>query len=293
MKRILAATSCALALTFAAPTVAQDGEDAASAEVQAEMDALGSLFGDLFGAADPLTPDQEARVPAAQSVVVKLFPEGTYAKMMDETLSPMFDQMFQSMGMTPGLMLVELTGLPPSSITAVDDDKLQEAVNLLDPQAAERNSEIAKATLDLVTGIVVEIEPSYRAGLARAFAVRFTAEELADLDAYFATPVGKKYASESFLIYADPQVMSAMNEMMPKVMQSMPSLIGTMGEISAKFPKGRSFSALSSEEQDKLANLLGTTLEELAASEPSPPITETPSTEADDEAEWVQEEGAS
>lgn len=293
MKRIFAATTCALALAFAAPAAAQDDGVASSAEVDREQAAIGALFGDLFGTADPLTPEQEAGLPMAQSVVLKLFPEGTYAKMMNETLAPMFDQMFTSMGMTPGLMLVELTGLPPSAMTEVDEADLQAAVDLLDPNASQRNGEIAKMTLDLITGIVVEIEPSYRAGLARAFAVRFSAEELADLDAYFATPVGSKYASESFLIYADPQVMSAMNEMMPKMMEAMPSMIGSIGEIAAKYPKGRTFSQLSSEEQDKLASLLGATLEDLAANEPAPAPTVVPSTEAETEAEWVEQEGAS
>ena len=293
MKRIFAATTCALALTFAAPAVAQDDGASTSAEVDKEIAAMSAMFGDIFGTADPLTAEQEARVPSAQSVVMKLFPEGTYAKMMNETLAPMFDQMFTSMGMTPGLMLVELPGLPPSAMAEVDEADLQSAIDLLDPNASERNSDIAKMTLDLITGIVVEIEPSYRAGLARAFAVRFSEDELADLDAYFATPVGSKYASESFLIYADPQVMSAMNEMMPKMMEAMPSMIGSIGEIAQKYPKGRTFSALSNEEQEKLAALLGATLEDLAASEPAPAPTIVPSTEAETEAEWVEEEGAS
>ena len=58
------------------------------------------------------------------------------------------------------------------------------------------------------------IEPSYRAGLARAFATRFSAAELDELNRFFSTPVGARYAGESMLIYADPQVMAAMNELM-------------------------------------------------------------------------------
>ncbi|MEO1222418.1 MAG: DUF2059 domain-containing protein, partial [Pseudomonadota bacterium] len=115
----------------------------------------------------------------------------------------------------------------------------------------------------------IEIEPAYRSGLARAYAVRFTSEELADLSAYFDTPVGKKYAAQSFLIFADPQVMSSMNEIMPAMMQRMPSMMELIGEAASGFPEGRSFSSLNAEERSQLAQLLGVSEEELAASEPA------------------------
>ncbi|MEO0871685.1 MAG: hypothetical protein AAFY19_06945 [Pseudomonadota bacterium] len=292
MKRFLAAAASALSLTLAAPLSAQDETAPSDAEVQQELDALGGMFGDIFGTADPLTPEQEARVPAAQSVVLKLFPEGTYAKMMNETLAPMMDGIMGNIVGTPAIALMELTGLPPSALSNVDEAKLTEAVALLDPNAAERNAEIGRVTLEMVSGIVAKIEPSYRAGLTRAYAVRFTEAELVDLDAYFATPVGRKYAGESFLIFADPQVMASMNEMMPMMMETMPTMMGEIGALAEKYPKGRTFSQLSAEEQDQLAALLDTTLEDLAASEPAP-VSTAPMSEAETEAEWVEQEGAS
>ncbi|MEL6238202.1 MAG: DUF2059 domain-containing protein [Pseudomonadota bacterium] len=287
----LPAAALAAAALPAAPLAAQESTAAATDEINQEMEALGGMFGDMFGTAEPLTPEQEARVPAAQSVVLKLFPEGTYAKMMNETLAPMMDGIMGNIAGTPGILLIELTGLPPSQLSDLDEAKLEQAVALLDPNAAERNAEIAQAMVDMMTGIIEQIEPSYRAGLARAYAVRFTAAELIDLDAYFATPVGSKYAAESFLIFADPQVMSAMNEMMPAVMQQMPDIMGAVGQIAEKYPKGRTFSALSAEEQDQLAQLLDTSLENLAANEPA--RVESPMTEGSEEQEWVEEEAAS
>ena len=82
-----------------------------------------------------------------------------------------------------------------------------------------------------------------------------------------------------------------MNEMMPAVMKAMPDMMGNVEQIAEKYPKGRSFSDLSSEEQDKLAGLLGVSLEDLAAREPEK--AEEDMSEADAEAEWVEEEGAS
>ena len=91
---------------------------------------------------------------------------------------------------------------------------------------------------------------------------RYSQRNAPGLEGYEAA--GQYYAE----IFADPQVMSSMNEMMPAVMEAIPSMLGNVGEIAQKYPRGRTFSALSSEEQDKLAALLGVTLDDLAASEP-------------------------
>ncbi|MEE4288144.1 MAG: hypothetical protein V2J14_02145, partial [Erythrobacter sp.] len=74
-------------------------------------------------------------------------------------------------------------------------------------------------------------------------------------------------------IFADPQVMSAMNEMMPAVMEAMPGMMGRIGEIAETFPPGRTFSQLTPEEQYRVAQLLGTSVEALAESEPQRPET--------------------
>ncbi len=264
MKKTLLAAVAGLSIAFTAtPAAAQDDVTAA------ELEALSGMFGDMFGSAEPLTEEQTARVPAAMLVVAKLFPEGTYAKMMDETMRPMFEGMFGGMMGGPGIALGQLTGLSPSQLANVEQDKLVEALQLLDPQAEERNRAVGEMTINIISDVVVEIEPAYRAGLARAYAIRFTEEELTELSTYFATPVGSKYAAESFLVFADPQVMSTMNEMMPTVMEKLPDMMGSISEIAEQYGEGRKFSTLSADEQAQLASLLGVTRDELAASEPA------------------------
>lgn len=268
MKRSILAAASGLALAFSsAPIAAQTGQ---SEEPTAnELTGLGNLFGDMFGTADPLTEEQEARVPTAQAVVLKLFPEGTYSKMMDETMKPMFEGIMGEMGGgTPALALANLTGLSPLDLAELEDAKLSEALALLDPQANERNAAMTDVTLTMLTGIFDKIEPAYRSGLARAYAVRFSQEELVELDAYFQTPVGAKYAAESFLIYADPQVMESMNEMMPMMMEMMPGLMESMEKVGERYPEGRNFSDLADAEKEQLATLLGVSMDDLATSEP-------------------------
>lgn len=268
MKRLALAFAAGLTLSLSsAPLLAQTS--ASSEPTAEELEAIGALFGDLFGSADPLSPEEEARLGSAMVVVTKLFPEGTYAKMMEESMAPMLEGMMGGLGSSPALTLTSLTGIDPLTLGAVDSDKLEAAVALLDPAAAERNAAMGEAMFALISEVVVDIEPAYRSGLARAYAVRFTAEELADLGAYFDTPVGKKYAAESFLIFADPQVMSSMNEIMPAMMQRMPTMMEMIGQAASEFPEGRRFSSLSAEERSQLAKLLGLSEEELAEAEPA------------------------
>jgi hypothetical protein len=273
MKRLLLAAVTGLSLSLATTSVSAQTTD--SSEPSAEqLEAIGNLLGDMFGSAEPLSPDEEARLGAAMQVVTKLFPEGTYAKMMEETMAPMLDGMMGGLGGSPAIALSGLTGLDPFTLSEVGDDKLVAALALLDPAASERNAALGEAMFGLISEVVIEIEPSYRTGLARAYAVRFTEAELTDLAAYFSTPVGEKYAAESFLIFADPQVMASMNEMMPAMMQRMPAMMEMMTTAGAEFPEGRSFSQLDAGERTQLAQLLGVSEDELAASEPAPATAE-------------------
>ncbi|WP_108789280.1 DUF2059 domain-containing protein [Erythrobacter sp. Alg231-14] len=267
MKRTILAGigGCAL-LWAAAPAAAQENSGEELTAEQARE--LGNLFGDMFGTADPLSAEQEERLPAAMLVVSKLFPKGTYARMMDESMAPMIDAMMGDLGGNSTIALSQLTGLSPLDLSNLDAERLAKAVALLDPAAEERNSAMSRLMLTQIGEIMLEIEPAYRAGLARAYAVRFTNEELMDLSAYFETDVGKKYAAESFLVFADPQVMSSMNEMMPAMMERLPAIMSATASIESDFPAGRSFSDLSGAEQSQLADLLGVTKGELAQSEP-------------------------
>ncbi|TAD84666.1 MAG: DUF2059 domain-containing protein [Sphingomonadales bacterium] len=253
--RIFAATSALAALALAPqPLAAQDTAPAAMAN--------------MFGKAEPLTTEQEARIPAAEQVVARIFPPGTYAKMMNDTMKPMMDNIMGSFMDVPVSEIAKLSGLPAEQLPQMGEGSLREVMAILDPAFEERTKLMSGMTMQLVSDMMVEIEPSYRAGLARAYASRFTETELADMAAYFATPTGAKYAAESMLINTDPQVMATMNEMMPTMMRLMPEMMAKAKEAEAQFPPQRSFSDLSQAEQARLAELLGTTVEALRESEP-------------------------
>lgn len=244
----------AAALAFALPVQAQTAAP--------DFSGLASAMGDVFKA-EPLSPEQEARLPQAEAVVSQLFPPGTYRKMMDQMMGPMMDGMMSQIGQLPLADIARISGLDEASLAGIGDAKLGEIAAILDPAFEERNRITGQVSVGMVSRLMDRIEPSYRAGLARAFATRFSNAELAELQQFFATPVGARYAGESMLIYADPQVMAAMNEMMPAMFEMMPGMIEEMQAKTAHLPPARTPSDLDDGELTRLARLLGVPVREL------------------------------
>lgn len=255
MKRF-AASIAAVTLLLNAPAAAQtEAESEEAAEVIA-------LLGDMFEA-DPLTAEQEGRLPIALVTVDKIFPEGTYRKLMEETMQPMFDNMFGKMGEWPVATFAQIGGVPEDQVAGLGDTTLQEITEIVDPAFQERTRLTGQAAVEMITNLVDRIEPSYRAGLARAYAVRFNETQLTELNAFFETPTGSYYAGQSMLIYADPQVMSAMNEMMPAMMEMMPTMMAEMEQRTAALPPQKTYDDLTAEERSRLSELLGVSEEDL------------------------------
>ncbi|MFV0645528.1 MAG: DUF2059 domain-containing protein, partial [Sphingomonadaceae bacterium] len=149
-----------------------------------------------------------------------------------------------------------------------DDEALASAQAIFDPAYAERQEIGKSAMFQYMTDLMNKVEPPYREGLTRAYAKRFSNEELTELNRFFSTPVGGHYAGESILIYADPQVMASMNQFIPEMMESLPKFMNDMEARMAELPAGRGYGDLSNAEREQLASLLGVTRQVLDDSVP-------------------------
>ena len=105
-----------------------------------------------------------------------------------------------------------------------------------------------------------------RKAMSELYAIRFTDSELAEIDRFFATATGTKYARESFLMASDPRVASASMEAMPAMMGMIGSMEQRMAERTADLPAVRSFDSLSAAEQAKVAELTGYSIDEIRQS---------------------------
>jgi len=244
--------------TTEATNAAAAGDDAATAAL------LTGLFGSMFGEEIPLSPEAQERLPAATQVVNLIFPEGSYAQLMEQTMGSMSEGLMQGLEAPARTSSVaKLTGLAEFELMDVDEETFTQLIASLDPVFDQRSKLVMDITTAETTAMMVALEPSYREGLSNAYAERFTADQLAELLGFFATPTGAFYAGQSMQIYADPHVLAKMNEMFPIMMERMPAMATKMEEALAALPEERYFDELPSADKKRLAKLLGRSVKEL------------------------------
>jgi len=142
-----------------------------------------------------------------------------------------------------------------------DDRKRLNAI--VDPAADQRAALIRETLSKSFEDMTAKLEGPIREGLARSYAVRFDERQLADINAFFATPTGRDYASQSMEAFTDPQTMGAMMQAMPAMMRELPQSMQGIQEKAAKLPGPRGFEDLSAAERSELATAFGITVDQL------------------------------
>src|SRR5688572_6983620 len=105
-----------------------------------------------------------------------------------------------------------------------------------DPHFQERFSIMNRVTMSSLIPIMNRLEPDIRDGMARVYARKFSAEQLADMNNFFATPSGRAYASESMMLFVDPEIMSLIGKFGPELAKEMPQIMQQVKEATAHLP---------------------------------------------------------
>ncbi|TCM31106.1 DUF2059 domain-containing protein [Novosphingobium sp. ST904] len=213
-------------------------------------------------AATPVT--DPARIAAARQTVDYVFPAGTYARLMNGTLDKMMDSIMDSTMKMPLRQLAGLSGVDPGKLGPAS---LAEIMEIYDPAFKQRMQISTRTMMSEMIPLMTQVEPDVRAGLTQAYAGKYTAAQLDELNTFFATPTGKAYAADSYLIMMSPEVMEKMQAFAPKLMEQMPSIVEKVKAASAGLPAPRSYAELSKSEKARLAKLLGISETELEKSE--------------------------
>ena len=196
--------------------------------------------------------------PLASEIAGKLFPDGTYRKMLGPSMTKMLSDMTDSMMTTVPLgPLLKSVGLPEESVTKLDKSTLGEIMAVTDPHYRERMRRGTNAMFSAMLPMFEKLEPDLRAGLAISLDNRFSSAELGDLNTFFATPTGSSFASQQMMLFMDPAVMGRMQAAMPKIMEAMPTMIAAMTDATKDIPKARSYKDLTPAERARLSQLLG------------------------------------
>ncbi len=203
-------------------------------------------------------PNMTTGTPLASEIAGKLFPDGTYRKMLGPSMTKMLSDMTDSMMTTMPLRpLLKSVGLPEESVTKLDKSTLGEIMAVTDPHYRERIRRGTNAMFLAMLPMFEKLEPDLRAGLAISLDNRFSSAELGDLKTFFATPTGSSFASQQMMLFMDPAVMGRMQAAMPKIMEAMPTMIAAMTDATKDIPKARTYNDLTPAERARLAALLG------------------------------------
>lgn len=249
-----AATETAAAATD--PAAIGDAEVAeAKAKMQKEMDEVIALIERMFGT-DDLPPIEPARLALAEQTTAALVPSGSLEALMDNLYGKMFKTIMDQADGASDLMLSIKTGVESDKIAELDKDTKTAIADLFDPHRKEREEQITRVVKPLISEALADLEPPMREGMAKAYARKFSAEQLGELNAFFATPTGRAYTQEWMAAQADPEVVLAMAKAIPPMVLK---FIDRAPEISKDFedlPKERALADLSDAEMKKLAKMM-------------------------------------
>ncbi|WP_100260182.1 DUF2059 domain-containing protein [Qipengyuania seohaensis] len=255
MKNWIMALGAPLVL-FAQPLLAQDADANTAAEEAEVMAALTEAF-----AVEPLTTEQEARLPLARKVIDKMMPEGSMQKVIDSTFGGMLGP-FMDLAAEAGPNLSQTIGYDESELE-VTEEQAKEIAALVDPNWQERKRREMAYIQEAMGEVMAAMEPAMRKGMSEAYAVAFTATELTDLDAFFTTPSGSTFAAKSFELANDPRIMSAAMSSMPLMMEQFATMEEKMKTALADLPERRTYATLSADQKARLLALTGLSEEEL------------------------------
>lgn len=272
MRALLASCAGLALLTAPATLAAQDAmsedeqmvvDDPAPLTAEDEMAAMAEMFGGIF-TKEPLTPEQAARLPAAERLIAKIIPTGTMGEMIDKMMGGVLGPM---MALAPDGATTTLTKQIGTEPYALDltEEQADELARLFDPAWAERQQREMAIFPEMMKEMVSLMEPGMRKAMSELYAIRFSDGELAEIDAFFSTGTGGKYARESFLMASDPRIMSSTMEAMPALMGAVGDIEKQMADRVADLPAVRSFADLSPEERANVAAMTGYTVEEIEA----------------------------
>jgi len=273
MRSAAASLLIGVSAPIAIPQTALAQEDAASAAEGSKEDKQLDFFSSLFTSLDDdnAEPIAEEQLSLARITTNKILPEGTYGRAMEKT----FDQMLAPLA----ALFAEISPLEIAQVTGVDEEGLYDLsaedrgkiADIIDPRRAERG----QRTLDIMLPIMKEastaIEPALREGMSRAYARKFSAKQLNELNAFFDTPTGSFYASESFILLADPEITRASLKAIPTIMEKVLEIVPTLDEAMKDAPQARTLADLDSKELKNLAGLLSVKTSELEDYRDNPP----------------------
>lgn len=200
------------------------------------MAMMTKIFDKLFPAGPEPDP---ARLSAARGAAMTMFPKGAYSEAMvgflDRTANRVLDMSeAELLAMFPDDSKNKKKPKKPPSTEPLRVKLAREEPNFDAKYAAAK----AFATTMLIK-IGDVAEPKLREGMARAMARKFDNAQIAEINAFLATPTGGKYGREMVGMWFEPDVMRGAFELFPEMIKMMPELAGDAAALDAVMKDGK------------------------------------------------------
>lgn len=234
----------------------------ANADAQG-MDQVAAMFGGMFPA-EPLTPEQVARLPQATRIIARMIPDGTMSELMGTMYDKMLGPIMAATDAPADEVVRKGVGIGPAALD-LSPAQTAELAGLFDPAYAERHEREKALMPQLMRDVMTAMEPTMRKAMSELYAIHFTQKELDDVEAFFLTESGTAYARKSFSMSSDPRIVSATMESLPQMMAAFAAMEQKVKDATADLPATRSFADLSKAEKARVSKITGYPVPEIEA----------------------------
>ena len=224
----------------AAPAANATGPQRPQAEAKAEekkpavdpMQAMASMLA-MFDKIFPAGPEPDpARLAAARNTALTMFPNGTYAHAITTFVNTTMDRVLD-------MSEADLAALFPEEKKDKKAKKPSAEPLRIKLAREEPNFDAKLAAVRAFAGTMLNklgnaAEPKFREGMARAMARKFDPAQLAEINAFLATPTGAAYGRQTVGMWFEPDVMRGSFELVPEMIKMMPELVGDAAELDAE-----------------------------------------------------------
>jgi hypothetical protein len=186
-----------------------------------------------------VAPVDPVRLKLAEQVVAKLIPPGTYQKIMKDMMDTMAGGLVEQMMGMDAAIIAGMAGEEAGSdaAKAVEGKTMADLAAEKDPAFKERMDITMKVMFSEMGNLMGEMEPTVRTAMSSIYAKKYSAKELTDMNAFFATPSGASFAGNFMSSFTDKEMMEASFGMMPKMMEAMPEIMKKVEAATAHLPQ--------------------------------------------------------
>jgi Uncharacterized protein conserved in bacteria (DUF2059) len=174
-----------------------------------------------------------AQLKLAEQLVLKLVPPGTYEKMMMDMASGDFMQQIMGMDMSS---LAAMSGVKADDIEGASGKSLMDLVAEKDPGFKERMDITTKVMFTEIGKMMTKIEPEVRSAMSEIYARKYTAQQLNDMNVFFATPSGNAFATNFLSTFTDKEMIDASMKMVPVMVEALPDIMKKVEAATAHLP---------------------------------------------------------